>query len=88
MYHLTIIDGTGYALVQVLRRTPESIQARREYAEILTYVVDLETGAGGYVGNKLPPVYTVVAGRLYAAVNWPYPHVLVYEMPPEIRLGV
>ncbi len=88
MYHLTIIDGTGYALVQVLRRTPESIQARREYAEILTYVVDLATGAGGYVGNELPPVYTVVAGRLYAAVNWPYPHVLVYEMPPEIRPGV
>ena len=44
VYHLTIIDETGYTLVQVLSRTPESIQARREYAEILTYVVDLETG--------------------------------------------
>lgn len=88
MHHLTFMDETDYVLVQVLRRTPESIQERREYAEILTYVVNLETGAGGYVGNELPPVYAVVAGRLYAAVNWPYPHVLVYEMPPEIRPGV
>ena len=85
MHHLTVIDETDYVLVQVLRRTPESIQERKEYAEILTYVVHLETGTGGYVGNELPPVYAVVAGRLYAAVNWPYPHVLVYEMPPEIR---
>ena len=88
MHHLTVIDETEYVLVQVLRRTPESIQERKEYAEILTYVVHLETGAGGYVGNELPPVYAVVAGRLYAAVNWPYPHVLVYEMPTEIRPGM
>ena len=88
MHHLTVIDETDYVLVQVLRRTPESIQERKEYAEILTYVVHLETGAGGYVGNELPPVYAVVAGRLYAAVNWPYPHVLVYELPPVIRPGV
>lgn len=88
MHQLTIIDETDYVLVQVLRRTPTSIQERKDYAEILTYVVNLETGAGGYVGNELPTVYAVVAGRLYAAVNWPYPHVLVYEMPPEIRSGV
>ena len=88
MHQLTVIDETDYVLVQVLRRTPESIQERKEYAEMLTYVVNLETGGGGYVGNELPPVYAVVAGRLYAAVNWPHPHVLVYELPPEIRPGV
>jgi len=88
MYHLTTIDKTGYVLAQVLRRTPESIQEGKEYAEIFTYVVDLATGAGSYVGNELPPVYAVVAGRLYAAINWPYPHVLVYELPLATRIGV
>ena len=88
MHHATVVDGTGYVLVQVLRRTPASIQERREYAEILTYVVSLDTGAGGYAGNELPPVYAVAAGRLYTAVNWPYPRVLVYELPPATRPGV
>lgn len=84
----TVIDGTGHAIVQVLRRTPQSIQEQREYAEILTYVVSIDTGAGGYAGNALPPVYAVAAGQIYTAINWPYPRVIVYKLPLTTHPGV
>ena len=88
MHHATVIDGTGYVLVQVLRRNPETVQQRREYAEMLTYVMSMETGAGGYAGNELPPVYAIAAGRIYTAVNWPYPRIRIYELPSANRPGV
>lgn len=88
LHQATVINGTGYAIVQVLRRTPESIQEQREYAEILTYVVSMDTGAGGYAGNALPPVYAVAAGQIYTAINWPYPRVIVYKLPLTTHPGV
>ncbi len=81
VFHHTIpVAGTKFIVAQLRRRTPESIQENQDYAEIHTYVIDSATGEGVYAGTELPLVFSVSGERAYAAINWPYPRIVVYEL--------
>lgn len=75
----------GMVLVQATHHTPESIKARRDYAEIRSYLLSASTGRGVYVGSHLPRIHALAEGRAYAAVNDPFPQVRAYQLPPAGR---
>lgn len=80
---VTMVEELPFVIVQVRRRTPESIDEGREYARMFTYVLDSRTGEGAYVGTSLPPVYAVKNGFIYTAVRSPFPQVRVYDFQPD-----
>lgn len=73
----------GYVIVQTGRQTAESVEDRREYAELRTYLVSAQTGEGVYVGNHLPRVGAVTNRHLFTAVGEPFPQIRIYDLPTE-----
>lgn len=75
----------GYVVVQVAHHTPESVKDRRDYAQLRTYLLSARDGSGAYVGDQLPRIHRVSAGRIFAAVDDPFPQVKIFELapPPE-----
>lgn len=71
----------GFVLVQTARLTPRSIEDRKEYAELRTYVISAATGEGVYVGNRLPRISAVTDTRVLAGENDPFPRVRILELP-------
>lgn len=69
----------GYVVAQLARRNKASLQARKFYAELHTYVIDGATGEGMYVGDSLPKIYEVTREKVYAGRNDPFPQVVIYE---------
>ena len=69
----------GYTMIQTVLITPESQEAGRRYERVLTYLVSPRTGEGLYVGDMLPPVYSARQKRIYAAVAYSFPQVLILE---------
>lgn len=82
-YHDTVVSLTtipgGRVIFQTARQTTQSIKEGREYAELFTYVIDIQTGQGAYVGNHLPPIYDATSKKLYTGVNAPFPQVKIYQ---------
>jgi hypothetical protein len=79
MRTLTPIFGP-FVLVQVARTTPASAQAEMEYEELLTYIIDVTSGEGAYVGHSLPLIFTADENRLYTGHNHPFPMVRIYNI--------
>lgn len=67
-----------YTLAQVAWRTSESMKMDKLYAELHSYLLDMGTGRGRYIGKELPLVYDATDTRLYTGTNHPYPQVFVY----------
>ena len=80
---VTMVEELPFVIVQARRRTPESIDEGREYAQMFTYVLDSRTGEGAFVGTSLPPVYAVKNGFIYTAVKSPFPQIRVYDFQPD-----
>lgn len=68
----------GHLLIQTLHRTPESTELG-ENAAVHTYLVELESGTGWYVGHNLPHLMTVGDDRLISFSPSPYPQLTVHQ---------
>jgi len=70
---------TGEVLIQVIHRTPETLEGPRPWAHVNTHLLSPTTGRGVYVGTHLPLILEASGNRLYGRRSFPYPHVEIYE---------
>jgi hypothetical protein len=65
-----------YVIVQIQRFSPDVSKVGHE---LHSYVLDASTGAGGYVGAKLPMLKAGHGGKLYAELKEPVRRLVMYE---------
>ncbi len=72
-----------FAIVQLDKYTREAWIPDRKPAALLTYVLDVESGEGLYVGSEVPRILHVDPPYFVAAVEEPFPQAVVYRMAAD-----
>jgi len=72
--------GSNYFLVQISRTTKKTREEHKEYETIYTYIVSATTWEGIYIGTRLPRILKIDDDRLYAAINSPFPQLIIYKL--------
>lgn len=71
---------SGLVVVQVGLVTRESLLDRSLWSVIDTYLFDVETGRGVYVGSDLPLLGRLRGSRVYGFENDPFPRVVILRI--------
>lgn len=73
--------GKRYLIVQLSTSDLKSLMARMEWRTLDTYLLDIESGRGTYVSDRLPILSAVTEPFAYGFRNDPFPRVLRYRVP-------
>jgi hypothetical protein len=73
-----------FAIVQLDEYTREAWIPDRKPAALQTYLLDVASGAGVYVGSELPRILDVDPPYFVAAVEDPFPQAVVYRIGADL----
>ena len=77
---ITPLDSR-FAAVQVALMTPKSLRDRSLWAQVDTYVVDVQSGRAAYASSRLPLLTAQSGERLVGFEGDPFPRVVFLQLP-------